>query len=486
MRKYILLCLSILCLGGPAYGEPLTLAEVADRMRRFEGDSIPGVDATTLAGKVMCGYQGWFTTPDDGARRGWTHYGRRSRFEPGYCTIDLWPDVSELDQDEKFATSFRHADGAVASVFSSFHRKTVLRHFAWMKQAGQMAHVMNDWKSLVDRMGIGRDSNDRAYLHHGGKPVVAVWGVGFDDGRRYTLAECAELIRFLKHDQRYGGATVMLGVPTGWRTLDRDSVADKALHDVILQADIVSPWTVGRYATLKEVAAHAQQRWRRDIQWCNKHGKQYLPVVFPGFSWHNMKPDFPLDQIPRQKGRFLWSQYVQAKKAGATMIYQAMFDGKAKSETRNMFCPNGNDRRGRIVYHRKQRFSHVQFHATPLSLRPLPVAGLIESVRRPSSGAGRTLATDLGPTPSGPQGGRRTSAARDPEQRWLRRAVLSDRPRDHARQPARTADLAAASGRTSIRSSTARSVPGSATSRTTRRSDPSWTPTWRDNSDATM
>jgi hypothetical protein len=378
MRKYILLCLSILCLGDPAYGEPLTLAEVTDRMRRFEGDSIPGVDPTTLVGKVMCGYQGWFTTPDDGARRGWTHYGRRGRFEPGSCTIDLWPDVSELDEDEKFATAFRHVDGAVASVFSSFHRKTVLRHFAWMKeygidgafvqrfavetfrplnlnhcntvlmhcreganlhgrayvvmydlsglQAGQMERVMNDWMSLVDRMGIGRDSNDRAYLHHGGRPVVAVWGIGFHDGRRYTLAECAELIRFLKHDQRYGGATVMLGVPTGWRTLDRDSVTDKTLHDVILQADIVSPWTVGRYATLKEVAAHAQQRWRRDIQWCNRHGKQYLPVVFPGFSWHNMKPDFPLDQIPRQKGQFLWSQYVQAKKAGATMIYQAMFD----------------------------------------------------------------------------------------------------------------------------------------------------------------
>ena len=55
-------------------------------------------------------------------------------------------------------------------------------------------------------------------------------------------------------------------------------------------------------------------------------GKGYLPVVFPGFSWHNRRPGSPLDEIPRRGGRFLWRQYVEAKAAGATMLYQAMFD----------------------------------------------------------------------------------------------------------------------------------------------------------------
>ena len=83
---------------------------------------------------------------------------------------------------------------------------------------------------------------------------------------------------------------------------------------------------MGRYTTIKEIHRYAQDRLAPDLAWCQERGKDYLPVVFPGFSWHNMLPQSKFDQIPRQGGKFLWAQYAAAKRAGAAMVYQAMFE----------------------------------------------------------------------------------------------------------------------------------------------------------------
>ena len=67
--------------------------------------------AESLFGKVMCGYQGWFVTPADGEGMGWRHYGFDKQ---GQCHIDLWPDVSELEADERVDTPLKFADGSTA------------------------------------------------------------------------------------------------------------------------------------------------------------------------------------------------------------------------------------------------------------------------------------------------------------------------------------------------------------------------------------
>ena len=334
-----------------------------------------GVDASTLTGKVMCGYQGWFNAPADGAGRGWVHWGRGA-MRPGAATVDLWPDVSELAADERFATGFHLKDGRAAEVYSAAVPATVARHFRWMREYGidgvwlqrfaseigtgaamrhddrvlanvragamangrvyglmydlsgrkdeQLDRVLADWRRLVAETRL---SEDAAYIHDGGRPVVALWGVGFGDGRDPLLGDGARRLIGGLHE---GGCRVLLGVPTGWRTMDADAVRDPRLLEVIGLADVVCPWTVGRYADLPGVGRHAARRWAPDVQWCRQHGKGYLPVVFPGFSWHNLQAirgkASPTGQIPRLGGRFLAAQYAAAQRAGATMVYQAMFD----------------------------------------------------------------------------------------------------------------------------------------------------------------
>ena len=285
----------------------------------YQGPVVKGVDTKTLTGKVMCGYQGWFGAPGDGSSEpGWRHWTKsRGPLADGNAKIDLWPDVSELDANQRFPTGFKMADGSPAEVFSSFERPTVLKHFEWMQAygidgvfvqrfanglknqptlehdntvlancreganlhgrayavmydlsglpAGHIDDVINDWRALKHQMTI---TADPAYLNHRGKPVVAVWGIGFNDGRKYSLAECRRLVEFFKNDPEAGGCTVMLGVPANWRELKGDALNDPELLSILAMADIISPWTVGRYANPAGAATYAENNLKPDLAWC--------------------------------------------------------------------------------------------------------------------------------------------------------------------------------------------------------------------------
>lgn len=364
---------------------PLTAVSNEPRLPKVGVPTTERMDSSTLTGKVMCGYQGWFNTPGDGQGLGWRHYRHpKDGFKPGAAGIEFWPDVSEFAGHERFDTPFRHADGRVAQVFSSAVADTVFRHFRWMEQYGidgvfvqrfatevttgngradtpkarainrvldncragaekhgrtyavmydltrmhgdRIKRVKDDWRFLV---GEKRILEDACYQRHLGRPVVALWGVGFG-GRDYGPGEIADLVDFLKSDPECGGLTVMLGTSTHWRLGGRDAGPFAGWEPVYKAADIISPWMVGRYRTSAEARKYASGHARDDRAWCDFHGKDFMPVVFPGFAWSNLKkgttmrPDAFID---RDGGRFLWAQYdAHIRGGGVEMIYQAMFD----------------------------------------------------------------------------------------------------------------------------------------------------------------
>lgn len=288
----------------------------------------------------------------------------------------MWPDVTEIPREARCATPLALPDGRPAEVYSAFAHGAVDVHFRWLAQyelpgvllqrftsrldqepmrafrdgvalnvraaaethgrvfavmydvsghapATLVSDIERDWTHLIDTLHL---TGSAQYLRHGGKPLVAIWGLGFHD-RPGTPDQAMELIAFFRQnpDVRYR-ATILGGVPAGWRTLTRDSRADPRWASVYRAFDIISPWTVGRFRDDAGAQRYYSEQVAADMEEARRAGVAYLPVVFPGFSWRNMNPGSRLNEIPRRGGRFFWSQVEHALKAGSTMLYGAMFD----------------------------------------------------------------------------------------------------------------------------------------------------------------
>jgi hypothetical protein len=328
------------------------------------------VDPSTLNGKVLFGYQGWFDCPGPAtpANR-WSHWSRGVP-SPETLAIDMYPDLSEFRPEQLCAVPGMTVGDRPAYLYSAANPDVVRRHFQWMKEygldgvlvqrfvtdiAGRRAggdvvlknvmaaaaasgrvfaveydisgadpvkyfdQLREDWTYLTDVLKV---TAHPSYLRHNGKPVLSVWGMGLNEDRHppRNPQEAKTVIDWFR-----ARVTFIAGTPSRWRTLNADSQTDPAWADAYRAADVIQPWTVGRY---RDVAG--ADRWKRDVLEgdvaLTKDRKQiYMPVIFPGFSWKNLKKDEG-NKIPRLRGEFLWRQAYNAKIAGATVLKIAMFD----------------------------------------------------------------------------------------------------------------------------------------------------------------
>jgi len=333
---------------------------------------------SSLHGVHVAGYQGWFDCPGDGSGNGWGHWFRANADprDPNSLAIDIWPDTSELGPDELCPTGFKLPSGAPAFLFSNMNPKTVARHFLWMAQYGVDGAAMQRFVSILsngasrshfDKVLLnarsGAEANRRgffvlydlsgmsgtaalqaitrdwphlthdlhltdspAYMYDRGKPLVGVWGLGFKN-RDISPDQGSAIIHFFKTADV--PATVLAGVPAFWRTLAEDSSPDPRWTAVYRSVDIISPWSVGRFGDDRGAENFRRSAIIPDIAETRRLGIEYMPVVFPGFSWHHgagWAKHSPLNVFPRRCGEFYQRQINNVVRAGAEMLYTAMFD----------------------------------------------------------------------------------------------------------------------------------------------------------------
>ncbi|MEQ8846708.1 dockerin type I domain-containing protein [Botrimarina sp.] len=327
--------------------------------RPYSGPS-RSVDASTLTGKVLAGYQGWFNTPNDAADEGYVHWG-----VPGDWSIEQWPDPNDYDASELFPVpGVTTARGEQAYLFSSANGSVVDRHFEWMRQhdidgvfvqrfrgsfmtrapdgsysgepqwpvvnARDAAHrtgrtwaieydiqnggsaaqrdqviqqVKDDWEYLTDPNGLDlvRDSH---YQREGGKPVVAIFGLYVGPNNSYSTAQQQDLINYFKSRGVY-----VIGA--GRHSESSLQIANAGLHDAYI------PW---------------QGYWKGGDSYAPDEATlggvtTHVPHVFPGFSWTHLQNSSSATSRDREGGAFYWRMLEDAvNETDAPWLFVGMFD----------------------------------------------------------------------------------------------------------------------------------------------------------------
>jgi hypothetical protein len=342
-------------------------------INRIEAQS---VDNSSIEDKVICGYQGWFNAYGDGSPVDrWVHWSRgiyqsnSGAPSPGEVTFEVYPDVTDYSDADLYQTGLGTlGDGRPAKLYSSYHQEVLQKHFQWMEQNGidgvalqrfiaetydgvfeanrdtvavrlmraaeerhrifyimydisgfngdQLSYLENDWSStLVNGLHL---TSSPAYAQNDGKPVVALWGIGFTH-IQFTAAQSLELINWFKTNGYY----VIAGTPTYWRQGINDSKPD--FEEVYQALDMISPWTVGRYANTAEADNYRDNLLIPDRDYCSFHSIAYQPVLFPGFAWSNWNGG-PVNEMPRVFGRLFWRQAYNIRESEIPAAYIAMFD----------------------------------------------------------------------------------------------------------------------------------------------------------------
>ena len=309
-----------------------------------------------VVGKITVGYQGWFACIGDGAPiDAWWHWSENEAEPPSPSNNNLkaWPDMTIYNTG--YTTAYANLNnGGAPKLFSSYDQQVVDTHCSLMQAngldtialqrfdpngsegptrnaitamvntgaqaSGRKFYIMYDatgWTNMATEMPtdwtdvMSQYTSSSAYAHQNGKPVVGIWGFGFNDANHpWAAADCLSVIQWFQSQ----GCYVMGGVPTYWRTGVSDSRA--GYLSVYSAFNMISPWMVGRIGSSADSDSFYTNVNVGDQAYCNSNGIDYQPCVLPG--------DLSANQ--RAHGDFMWEQFYNMVRVGAQGIYISMFD----------------------------------------------------------------------------------------------------------------------------------------------------------------
>lgn len=302
-----------------------------------------------VVGKVTVGYQGWFAAPGDGSPwNGWWHW--PGSIDPNY---KAWPDMRHYSKGYQSVYNALN-NGQPATLFSDWDQSTVDTQFLWMQQNGldgaalqrfnpnspegpirdgitgkvrtaaetygRKFYIMYDvsgWTNMQSEIKTDWTSKmsaytaSTAYAKQNGKPVVCIWGFGFNDPNHdFSVSACEDVIDFFKNQNCY----LIGGVPREWRTGVGGS--RPGYLSVYHSFNMISPWLIGAIGSISDADGIYTNFMVPDEADCAANGIDYQPCVLPG--------DLSMHQ--RLHGDLLWHNFYNTTRAGAQGLYISMFD----------------------------------------------------------------------------------------------------------------------------------------------------------------